>query len=324
MKTALITGGAGFIGSHLAEKLSSEKYKVILLDNLFRGKKDNIKKVLQDSNNIFLELDLVEYSAIEFTKDLILKYKPSLILHYAAINGTQYFYDLSEKVAEVNSIATYHLMMGLTEAIKINNLIKPLILFASSSEVYGEPTTVPTHENCITYARISENRDSYAISKLMSEFYIKLFSQKLNLEWLIFRIFNVYGPRMVSTKYGQVIPELIQRLSEGEWPLKIIGDGSQTRSFIYIDDHVELSYRAIKYAEKNNIYNLGNPIEIRIDELALLIMNQMYIDPKLEYLVSRSGDHRRRCPDIFKLMNQIGQFDFIKIECGIKKMLTQS
>lgn len=322
MKTAFITGGAGFIGSHLAEKLLNENYKLVILDNLFRGKKENIKKVLENFNNIFFEVDLIESNAIDFTKDLILKYNPSLIVHYAAINGTQYFYDQPEKVAEVNSIATYNLMTALTKAVRINNLIKPLIVFASSSEVYGEPKTLPTQENSITYARISENRDSYAISKLMSEFYIKLYSQKLNLEWLIFRIFNVYGPRMVNTKYGQVIPEFIQRLREKEWPLKIIGNGSQTRSFIYIDDHIELSYKAIQHAKKNSIYNLGNPLEVRIDELAMLIMNQMNIKPNLEYVDSRSGDHKRRCPDISKLINQIGQYDFITIEDGIKKMLS--
>ena len=320
MRNVLITGGAGFIGSHLCEKLVEEKYNIIVIDNLFRGKRKNIEHLLS-SENVLLEYDLVSGEAQERIKSIILEYEPIYVLHYAAINGTQYFYDIPEKVAEVNSIATYNLLRGLEKAIEFNKKLKPLLVFASTSETYGEPFHVPTVESDLTYARIEQDRDSYAIAKLMSEFYIKLYSKKLGLDYIIFRIFNVYGPRMIGTKYGQVIPEFIQRLREGEYPLTILGDGQHTRSFAYIDDHVELTYLALTRAKRNEVYNLGNPTETSIIELAELVMNKMGKIPKFKFLPERSGDHKRRVPQIDKLIDQVGSFSFVDLGEGIQRML---
>ena len=323
MSNVVITGGAGFIGSHLAEKFVAEGFNVIIIDNLFRGKRKNIESLLQKPGNALYEYDLVSPESIEQVKSILIQYKPQYILHYAAINGTQYFYDIPEKVAEVNSIGTYNLLNAVTSTCQVEPSFKPLIVFASTSETYGEPFNVPTQEEDVTYARISEVRDSYAIAKLMSEFFVKLYAQKLGLEFIIFRIFNVYGPRMVGTKYGQVIPEFIQRLKDGEYPLTILGDGKHTRSFIYIDDHVSLAFAATLKAKRNEVYNLGNPHETSILDLGELAMKKLGLKPSFKFLTERSGDHKRRVPNINKLLGQIGSYNFISLEDGLTKMIDQ-
>lgn len=320
-KTVLITGGAGFIGSHLSEKFHEENFKVIILDNLFRGRLENIKHVL-DAGALFYNIDLVDNNQMANLIEILNQYKPEYIAHYAAINGTQYFYDIPHLVAEVNSIGTYNLLKCIQVVTESDNSYKPSIVFASTSETYGEPFNIPSVETSVTYARIDEARDSYAAAKLMSEFYVKLFSESMKIDWMIFRIFNVYGPRMVGTKYGQVIPEFITRLREGEFPLNIFGDGSHTRSFIYVTDHVELAFRAITNASYNSVYNLGNPEEIGIKRVAEIIMKKMKIEPKLNFITERMGDHKRRQPSIEKLLKEIGDYQMLSIEEGIEKMIT--
>ena len=319
-KTVLITGGAGFIGSFMCNRLVAEGFSLIILDNLFRGSLDNIKNLLTDKN-LFINIDIANNNSINVIADIIDKYKPELIMHYAAINGTQYFYDEPAKVAVVNSIATYNLMESIKKIVVKNKKYLPLIYFSSTSEVYGEPFNIPTKETDITYTRVYEDRDSYAAAKLMSEFYVKLLSKEIKIPFLITRIFNVYGPRMVGTKYGQVIPEFITRLLNKEYPLKIIGDGSHSRSFCYIDDHIDLTMKLLKSGLKNEVVNLGNPNEISIKELAKTIMIIMDKEPKFKYRPARKGDHMRRCPDIRKLTKVVGDYGFTTLEDGIKQTI---
>jgi nucleoside-diphosphate-sugar epimerase len=319
-KTILITGGAGFIGSHLAEKFLAEGFKVIILDNLFRGKLENIAHLL-DEVVLFKKLDLIKPEDQEEIFQLIAQTKPDYIAHYAAINGTQYFYDFPQLVAETNSIGTYNLLLAIKKVKEENSSYQPLTIFASTSETYGEPFDIPSKETSVTYVRLEETRDSYAAAKLMSEFFVKLFSVGMHTDWMIFRIFNVYGPRMVGTKYGQVIPEFITRLRQGEYPLQIFGNGEHTRSFIYVNDHVDLAFRAITTAQRNEVYNLGNPEEISIKNLAEIIMQQMKLEPKFLFGEERSGDHKRRQPSIEKLLANIGPHPLLNINEGVALML---
>jgi len=319
-KSILITGGAGFIGSHLSERFFSAGYRVIILDNLFRGRMENIQHLV-DQGAFFAKLDLVKPEDQPAIKALLEKEKPAYIAHYAAINGTQYFYDFPQLVAETNSIGTYNLLLALKEINTVHPDYKPLTVFASTSETYGEPFDIPSRETSVTYVRLEENRDSYAAAKLMSEFYVKLFSEGMKTDWMIFRIFNVYGSRMVGTRYGQVIPEFITRLRGGEYPLQIFGNGEHTRSFIYVEDHVELAFRAITGAKHNEVYNLGNPEEISIRDLAGIIMAQMDLKPEFTFKEERAGDHKRRQPAIEKLLSEVGPFEFKNIQAGVQLML---
>ena len=134
-----------------------------------------------------LQTVVVAYVLYTLQVQLISKYKPQIIAHYAAINGTQYFYDIPHLVAEVNSISSYNLLNYIKEVQENHLDYKPDFIFASTSEVYGEPFELPSTENAITYLRIDEKRDSYAAAKLMSEFYVKLFCESLNINWIIFK-----------------------------------------------------------------------------------------------------------------------------------------
>lgn len=321
MRNVLITGGAGFIGSNLAKYFVKNQYNVQILDNLFRGRIENIESILKDQNNSFYNLDLAINDSIEIVQNILDEFRPDFILHYAAINGTQYFYDLPYEVSVTNSLTTYHLLEGLKLVLEGDSAYRPKFILASTSEAYNEPFNIPTNENDLTYTRITQLRDSYLTAKLMSEFYVKTFAHKYDIPFLIFRIFNVYGPNMIGSKYGQVIPEFIQRIKEGEYPLKVFGNGSHTRCFTYIDDHVDISYRVIISDTVNEIINIGNDDETSIKELAILILDKMGHTPKILYLKERDGDHKRRVPDISKLKSIVGDYKFRSLNSGISKLI---
>lgn len=317
---AIVTGGAGFIGSYLMEELVGRGISVTVWDNLFRGKLENIKDLLQGENR-FVQIDLAQHDNVEKMAQLILEERPELIFHYAAINGTQYFYDIPAQVLEVNTAATYHLMLALREVKRVDPDYHCKVIYASSSETYGEPFSLPSKETDVTYVNVDHIRDSYAAAKLVGEFYVKLISEELKLDYIMFRLFNVYGPRMVGTKYGQVIPEFIQRLSEGEYPLNIYGNGEHMRSFCYVTDNVRMTVDAALASTPNGVYNIGNSHEVSIRYLAERIMKKMGLEPAFNFLPEREGDHKRRCPDTAKLHGVIGEQKYISLEDGIDLML---
>lgn len=317
MKNVIVTGGAGFIGSNICKRLVREGYNVIILDNLFRGRIENIEDILGKGAE-FIELDLAKHESILEMSKIICKYSPDLIMHYAAINGTEYFYDRPTDVSVVNSIGTYNLMESVKLAVGENGNLAPKLVFASTSEVYGEPFEIPTKEASTTHVRIDQDRDSYAAAKLMSEFYVKLYSQSLGLDYIILRIFNVYGPGMVGSKYGQVIPEFIKRIKDGEYPLNILGNGKHTRSFCHISDHVELTIRVLDSEFLNGVLNLGNSYEISILELAEKVMKEMSLEPKFQFKKEREGDHLRRSPCLDNLFNVVGEYKFVSLEDGLR------
>ena len=164
-------------------------------------------------------------------------------------------------------------------------------------------------------------RDSYAAAKLIGEFYVKLMAEDVGIDWIIMRLFNVYGPRMVGTKYGQVIPEFIKRLKDGEYPLKVYGNGEHKRSFCYVTDNVKDTVKLAMSSNKNNIYNIGNADEISIKELGERIMTKMGMIPAFEFLPEREGDHKRRCPDTTRLKEAIGESRYLTLDEGLEKML---
>lgn len=318
---ALVTGGAGFIGSHLCDELVSRGYNVSIWDNLFRGRLENVEGHLQDADNHFTNIDMADATNIDRMAEILLEDEAELIFHYAAINGTMYFYDIPAKVLETNASATYNLMLALREAHEAAPDYSPTIIYASSSEVYGEPLHLPSNEEDVTYVNVESTRDSYAAAKLVGEFYVKLIAEELAMPYYIMRLFNVYGPRMVGTKYGQVIPEFITRLKEGEHPLKIYGDGTQTRSFCYVTDNVKMTMDLAESNAASGVYNVGNPYEITIGELAGIVMEKLGLEPKLETSPALAGDHARRWPDVSKLVGVIGEQDLIGLSDGIDEMI---
>lgn len=313
MQNALVTGVAGFIGSFLTEGLAAEGCDVVGVDNFFRGKKENLELLKNNTHFTFIEMDLSRSDSREKLHDILNQKKIDTIFHLAAINGTQHFYDHAAKVLHDNIMITAHVM----EAVQ-NTFVKKII-YTSSSEAYGEPMTVPTPETHPILLNASANRDSYAASKSIGEFYVRLYAEQNKIDWLILRIFNMYGPRMVNTKYGQVIPEFIRRV-QSEDEFTIIGDGHHTRSFCFIQDAIRLIIQLEKH-NATGFFNVGNPEEISMFNLAKKIHTIAGKKFNPVFLSERPHDHHRRCPDISKLLSIIPNPNFMTLEQGLKNLI---
>jgi len=300
---ALVTGAAGFLGSHLVDELLYKKYKVLGIDNLFRGK---LKNLPIDGEFKFVNVDLC--TEIKKLKEVIHDFSPDIVFHYAAINGTKYFYDIPDKVFNDNIDMTKNLLECIPSTVK-------KIIYASSSEVYGDNPKIPTKEDEKITLNIFEKRDSYASSKAFGEFYIKTYCETNNLDYLILRPFNTYGTRMDRSDYGQVIPEFYRKIIN-DTTFKIIGDGRNTRSFCHVKDHKKL---AVLLAEKikNDIVNIGFDHEIDINQLAEIMHKIFKREFNPTYLPARSYDTKRRKPDISKIKNLIPDYKYTDIEKGI-------
>lgn len=305
---AVVTGAAGFLGSFLSEELLLNDYDVIGVDNFFRGKQE----YLPEHNNFkFCKIDLARHP--DKINELIEREQPDIVFHYAAVNGTKYFYDIPYQVINDNVRITQNVL----NACKNSTVDK--IVYASSSETYGEPLEVPTPETHPILLNIHTNRDSYASSKAICDFYTKLFAREYKIKYLILRIFNTYGPHMDTSEYGQVIPEFIHKMFKDK-KFTIIGDGNHTRSFCFVDDHIRL-VRALSEKVSNEVVNVGNDKETKIVDLAKTMhkIENKEFNPK--YLPGREYDHKRRCPDISKLKKLINDHPKTSIEDGLEKTI---
>lgn len=309
MKNVLITGAAGFIGSFLVEELLSRDYSVTGVDNLFRGRMKNLARACKNPAFRFEKLDLTDGDAASCLKKILLRDQIEAVFHLAAINGTEYFYDASWMVLDVNVRTTQSLLAAL-EGTGVSYLA-----YTSSSETYGDPTQVPTPEDHPILLNAQADRDSYASSKAIGDFYIRIGAQKLGIDALVLRVFNQYGPRMVGTKYGQVIGEFVQRcLTEPEFT--IIGDGSHTRSFCLVTDGTR-AIADLFEKRTSGFINLGNDDEIKIIDLARLIHAKLGRDFKPVFLPERPHDHRRRCPDIRRLREVLPELSLTDLNKGL-------
>lgn len=313
-----VTGGAGFIGSWMSKRLLKLGCEITIVDDLSRGAINNISpREWQEIE--FVRLDIAEPGAVSSLTELFRKRRFCLILHYAAVNGTMHFYDSPVRTACVNSLGTLNLLYAIVES-KIANTTK--LVFASTSEVYGEPSIVPTPESAEVRVRPDQIRDSYSAAKVMSEVYIKSFAKETGLEYMILRIFNVYGPGMVDSKYGQVVPELIRRSVEDGGPLVLVGDGKQTRSFCYISDHIDMTLSALRCDDLwGGCVNIGNDLEISIVDLARTIRRLLDLPESIKLSEDRPGDIRRRCPDISKLRQCVGPISFTSLKSGLEEVI---
>ena len=312
-KNILVTGAAGFIGSFLCEELVSHQYNLIGVDNFFRGKRENLDSLKNNFQFSLLEIDLSDSENIFSVKKIIDENKIDTVIHLAAINGTQYFYDKPFFVLDQNIKMTQNIL----NAIKDSSVKR--IIYASSSEVYGDPEKFPTSESDPILLFESFDRDSYAISKAVGEFYVRLFAKQSKISALSLRIFNTYGERMVGTRYGQVIPEFIDRMLFEE-KFTILGDGKHTRSFCYVKDITRM-IRALMEKEISGLINLGNDAEISILELARKIHDSANRQFHPYFLQERDNDHLRRKPDISYLKKILGELSFTSLDSGLKKVI---
>lgn len=290
MRSALVTGAAGFIGSFLCERLVADGWRVTGVDNLFRGCEANLRSLDNEPRFRLVKLDLSCSSTVEQIRSLLRADEIRTIFNFAAINGTQYFYDAPRFVLEQNVRIVSNMAAALSDT--------PVerVIYASSSEVYGDPDIVPTPEGHPIKLNAAAVRDSYALSKAMGEFSTRLVAEELGLSFANLRLFNTYGERMVNTRYGQVIPEFIQRCLQEE-TFTMLGDGRHTRSFCYVQDTIDQIVK-LSVLEESLTCNVGNDEEISIEELARVIHDLVQREYEPVRLNAREHDHLRRCPDL--------------------------
>lgn len=302
----LVTGAAGFLGSHLCDDLLDNGHSVLGLDNFFRGKKNNLPSH-KEFQFIFCDL-------VDGLKSNISDYEPEVVVHYGAINGTRYFYDIPYKVCNDNIKMTQNVL----DACKSVDSVKKIV-YASSSEIYGPEPNVPTKETEPMILHTSADRDSYASSKAIGEFLVKLWAKENNKKYLIVRPFNTYGTRMATGGYGQVIPEFIERIKSGN-EFFLYGDGQQTRSFCFVKDHTKIVTTLIENTN-NKILNVGFDEEVTINDLAKSIHDILNIEYKPKYKDAWSNDTKWRKPDLLELKSHVDYKNFTPLRLGIEKIL---
>jgi UDP-glucose 4-epimerase len=303
----LITGGAGFIGAQLSNYLISKNHCVHVVDNLLRGEMTRLNNKIK-----FLNIDLTDFQQV---KKIDLNY--DLIFHLAAINGTDNFYNQRSKVFEVGVKS----ILNIYDHFRSN---KSKIIVASSAEVYQNPKSFPTDENeRLVIPDINNARYSYGGSKIFSELLVMNYGLDYFEKSIIFRPHNIFGPNM---GYKHVIPQLINKISKSienkTSSIELIGDGSETRAFCYIDDLIIGLEILMNRGNDKEIYHIGNPYEISIYDLAMKISKIMnYEGEIISGEKSHFGGAKRRCPNITK-MKSIGYEPKVKLDEGLSKTVT--
>lgn len=282
MKRILITGAAGFIGSHLCDRFIAEGYHVIGMDNLITGDLRNIQHLFSNEHFEFYHHDITKFVFVPGALDYI--------LHFASPASPIDYLKIPIQTLKVGSLGTHNLL-GLARVKQAR------ILIASTSEVYGDPQVHPQNEEYYGNVNTIGPRGVYDEAKRFQESLTMAYHTFHNLETRIVRIFNTYGPRM-RLNDGRVIPAFIGQALRGE-PLTIFGDGNQTRSFCYIDDQVEGIYRLL-LSDYHLPVNIGNPDEITIKDFAKEIILLSGISENVVYKELPENDPMQRCPNIDK------------------------
>ena len=280
MKRVLITGAAGFLGSHLCDRFLKEDYFVIGMDNFITGSQKNIDLFKSHNNFEFKDQDVSKHVQIHGDLDYI--------LHFASPASPIDYLKIPIQTLKVSSLGTHNLL-GLAKAKKAT------ILVASTSEVYGDPLVHPQNESYFGNVNPIGPRGVYDEAKRFQEAITMAYHRFHNLDTKIVRIFNTYGPRM-RLNDGRVLPAFIGQSLRGE-ELSIFGDGSQTRSFCYVDDLIEGIYRLL-LSNYNYPINIGNPNEITIKDFANEIIKLSGSSQKIIFKDLPENDPLKRKPDI--------------------------
>ena len=300
MKNILITGAAGFLGSHLCERFLKVGFHVIGMDNFITGTKKNIESLEKNKNFQFINHDVSKY--VEINGDL------DYILHFASPASPIDYLKIPIQTLKVGSLGTHNLL-GLAKAKNAT------ILVASTSEVYGDPLVHPQNENYFGNVNPIGPRGVYDEAKRFQEAITMAYHRFHGLDTKIVRIFNTYGPRM-RLNDGRVLTAFIGQALRGE-DLTIFGDGSQTRSFCYVDDLIEGIYKLL-FSSYNYPINIGNPNEISIKDFAKEIIELTNSKQKIIYKPLPENDPLKRKPDIDLAKNILGWIPKVKRSEGLK------
>jgi UDP-glucuronate decarboxylase len=295
----LVTGGAGFLGSHLCERLLREGHEVICLDNFFTGRRKNIHAYLTDQNFELLRHDVVEPLLLEVDR----------IYHLACPASPVHYQYNPVKTIKTNVLGT-HNMLGLAKRTRAR------FLLASTSEVYGDPKVHPQTEDYWGNVNPIGIRSCYDEGKRVAETFTMDYHRQNRVDIRIIRIFNTYGPRMLPDD-GRVVSNFIVQALKGE-DITVYGDGSQTRSFCYVDDLIDGMVRMMGSESFTGPVNLGNPEEFTILALAKKIIAMTGSRSKIVFMPLPSDDPTQRQPDIGLAKQKLGWQPKVTLDEGFK------
>ncbi len=299
MTTSLVTGGAGFLGSHLCERLLAEAHRVVCVDNLLTGNRDNLAGLLGRPGFRFLEHDVTRPFNIDEPVDNV--------LHFASPASPIDYLELPIQTLKVGSLGT-HNTLGLAKAKRARYLL------ASTSEIYGDPLVHPQPETYWGNVNPVGPRGVYDEAKRFAEAMTMAYHRVHGLETRIVRIFNTYGPRM-RPRDGRVVPTFIQQALAGE-PLTVFGDGTQTRSFCYVSDLIEGIWRLLG-SDIGEPVNVGNPAEMTILDFAHAIRRLTGSASEIVFRPLPVDDPKIRQPDISVARTRLGWEPRVGLEEGL-------
>ena len=303
MKTVLVTGGAGFIGSHLCEFLLSKGCKVIAMDNIITGELENIGHLRSNRNFTYIHHDV--------SKHIVINEDLDYVMHFASPASPVDYQKIPIQTLKAGSLGT-HNTLGLA-------LVKNAkYVLASTSEVYGDPLINPQSESYWGNVNPVGVRGCYDEAKRFAEALAMAYHRIHNLDTKIVRIFNTYGPRMRKND-GRVVPNFITQSLKNA-PITVYGDGKQTRSFCYVSDLIDGIYN-LMISDLNDPVNIGNPEEHTILEFAELIKELTKSKSKIAFEPLPLDDPHVRCPDITKARKELKWEPQVELKTGLKKTI---
>ena len=300
----LITGGAGFVGSHLVERFISKKYNVTVIDNLLTGSKKNLEPFLENENFTFIDFDVQNH--IEISQDL------DYVLHLASAASPKAYTQHPINTLKAGSIGTIN-TLGLAKAKSSKYLL------TSTSEVYGDPQISPQPETYWGNVNPNGVRSMYDEAKRFAEAAVATYSRSYGLKTKIVRIFNTYGPRM-QLNDGRVVTNFIVQALRNE-NITIYGDGTQTRSFSYVEDTVA-GIISLMNSTEYDVFNIGNPNEMTVGQLAEKIIELTDSTSEIKYLELPNDDPKQRKPDITKAKTKLNWEPKVNLDEGLAKTIT--
>jgi UDP-glucuronate decarboxylase len=298
----LVTGGAGFLGSHLCERLLTEGHEVVCLDNYFTGRKKNVQDFLGNPRFELLRHDVVEPVMLEVDR----------IYHLACPASPVHYQYNPVKTIKTNVIGTYN-MLGLAKRVKAR------FLLASTSEVYGDPAVHPQREDYWGNVNPIGLRSCYDEGKRVSETFTMDYHRQNSVDVRIVRIFNTYGPKMLQDD-GRVVSNFIVQALKGT-DITVYGEGSQTRSFCYVDDLVDGMVRMMNSEDFTGPVNIGNPEEYTILDFAKKIIAMTGSRSQIVYRPLPSDDPTQRQPDITLAGERLGWKPRVSVDDGLRKTI---
>ena len=300
----VITGGSGFVGSYLCEKLINDGHKIIVIDNLLTGSRGNINDLLDNENFSFIEHDVQDHIEIDDKVDYV--------LHFASAASPKAYTEHPVNTLKAGSVGTIN-TLGLAKKHSAEYLL------ASTSEVYGDPLISPQNEEYWGNVNPNGERSMYDEAKRFAEAAVATYSRSYGLKTKIVRIFNTYGPRM-QLNDGRVVTNFIVQALRNE-NITIYGDGKQTRSVSYVEDTVA-GIISLMNSTEYDVFNIGNPNEMTVAKLAEKIIELTDSTSEIKYLELPNDDPKQRKPDITKAKTKLNWEPKVNLNEGLAKTIT--